>query len=363
LVGLTSRSAEARQERREPSSNGVRSAYQAVSVYNVEYMRELEPRLPVRLLLARTVCRLLPPVVARRLTNALYPARRGKRDDHEFVARSVTGSLFRGRTSDYYGHQFAVTRFFAWKNAAVATAVCRPGDTVIDIGANVGTETLAYRDIVGSSGRVYAIEPLPENQSALEDLIELNAWTNVVVVPVALGDKRHSVEFMLPPPDNSGTGYVVAPGSQPPGEVVTVECSTLDSMSDVVGRATAVFSDTEGAEVAVLRGAHNYLRRHAPVYTVEVAPEWLARAGASPADLLRELNDLDYRVFALGPSGLAAVRTAHASSADWVCVPRDKEHVVPRISQTIRRCGGLPPVRGLNPLTARHRSHTQARMD
>jgi FkbM family methyltransferase len=167
-----------------------------------------EPR-PLRLGFARAAARFLPPGLSRRLTEVLYPASEGRRHDFIAVTKSITGSTFRGRTSDFYGHQFSVTGYFAWKNYAVARAVCAPGSTVIEVGANVGTETLAYSDVVGSSGHVYAIEPVPENQEALRALIRLNGWANVTIIPVALGSRRRSARFSLPPPNNSGTGYLM----------------------------------------------------------------------------------------------------------------------------------------------------------
>src|SRR5687768_378891 len=36
-----------------------------------------------------------------------------------------------------------------------------PGDTVIDVGANIGSITLALADAVGPSGRILSIEPHP----------------------------------------------------------------------------------------------------------------------------------------------------------------------------------------------------------
>jgi FkbM family methyltransferase len=309
-----------------------------------------EPR-PPRLGLAHATARLLPPGFARRLTEFLYPASEGRRHDYVAATKSITGSTFRGRTSDYYGHQFSVTGYFAWKNYAVAVAVCGPGSTVIEVGANVGTETLAYSDVVGSSGHVYAIEPVPENQQALRALIALNGWTNVTIIPVAIGSRTHSAAFSLPPLGNSGVGYVMSADEAAPGRSIHVQCVTLDSLEQSIGPAEIVFSDTEGAELDVLRGARQYLRRHRPVYVVEVVPRWLARAGVEPKELLDEFTTLGYRPFLLNWFGLRPVRPTNVGvSGDWVAIPRNHEDLAKRISRSVVRSGLLPPIRGLNPL-------------
>lgn len=85
-----------------------------------------------------------------------------------------------------------------------ASAVCSEGDTIVEIGAHVGTETVAFNAIVGHSGRVYAIEPLYSN--ALEQRLRRNAIRNVTVLPYAIDETRGLRSFALPPPENTGAG-------------------------------------------------------------------------------------------------------------------------------------------------------------
>jgi FkbM family methyltransferase len=303
---------------------------------------------------AHAAARLLPPAIALRLTEALYPASEGVRDNYVATTRAITGSTFRGRTSDYYGHQFSVSGFFAWKNCAVAAAVCTPGSTIIEIGANIGTETLAYSDVVGPGGHVYAIEPVPENQAALGALIALNQWTNVTVIPFALGSRPRTASFSLPPRENSGLGHVMFAHEGELPDSIQVQCVTLDSLENTIGPAAIVFSDTEGAELDVLCGATGYLRVHRPVYVVEVVSRWLNRAGTRPEQLLDKLTALGYRAFSLRWFGLMPVVAANVDSdVDWVAIPQEHEDLAKRISRNVVRSGFVPPVRGLNPLADR----------
>jgi hypothetical protein len=65
--------------------------------------------------------------------------------------------------------EFWLTRHFA--------EVIRPGDTVLDIGANLGYYTLLAADLVGSEGRVVAIEPNPDVFRRLSASIAVNGFT------------------------------------------------------------------------------------------------------------------------------------------------------------------------------------------
>jgi 23S rRNA G2069 N7-methylase RlmK/C1962 C5-methylase RlmI len=60
------------------------------------------------------------------------------------------------------------------------------GDTVVDVGANIGAFTMQAAKIVGPGGRVISIEPAPDSASRLEENISLNNLTNVETIRVAI---------------------------------------------------------------------------------------------------------------------------------------------------------------------------------
>ena len=51
--------------------------------------------------------------------------------------------------------------FSDWRNIVVASTLCRQGDVIVEVGANIGTETISFLDIVGPRGEVLALEPDP----------------------------------------------------------------------------------------------------------------------------------------------------------------------------------------------------------
>jgi FkbM family methyltransferase len=86
----------------------------------------------------------------------------------------VEGDRFR-----YYGDQLSLTDGMpSWVAAARRSWFLeyepRPGDVILDVGAEVGTDTLAFADAVGPTGRVIAIEAHPVAFRLLERTVELS---------------------------------------------------------------------------------------------------------------------------------------------------------------------------------------------
>ena len=60
---------------------------------------------------------------------------------------------------------------------------------VLDIGANVGYYTLMEANILGDKGKIYAVEPDPDNTSRIEKNAELNGYTNIEILNAAIGSE------------------------------------------------------------------------------------------------------------------------------------------------------------------------------
>ncbi len=140
----------------------------------------------------------------------------------------------------------------------------KPGDVVVDAGAHIGRYSLAA---AWYPSRVVATEPDPSNFAVLKANIRLNAFSNVLALPVALSEERGPRLLYLAERDNKGTSSLEP--TWPPGPAVSqrktvkVECETLDHLVDQLGlRAIDWLKvDVEGHEVRVLEGARSALAR------------------------------------------------------------------------------------------------------
>jgi FkbM family methyltransferase len=308
--------------------------------------------IPKRLVLARKICRRLPPIISQRIRTVLYSFDLAKRDNYEFIARSQTGSKLRCQTKDFHGYPFSVHGYFEWRNIAIAIALASEGDVIVEIGANVGTETVGFSDIVGETGKVYAFEPLPSNIKVLHDLMKLSTYRNIKVYPYALSDRNQTLKFVVPPEYSSGTGHICHKKVDDNIKTIDVDCISFDSISKQINKATLIFIDAEGEEIRILRGARTYIRHFKPFIVLEASPMLLHRNGFSPKELYNEINNFGYIPYKISRFGVKKVESLEFSDAcNLICIDTKRQNIVNRIRKHILACALLPCIQGLNPMS------------
>jgi FkbM family methyltransferase len=174
------------------------------------------------------------------------------------------------------------------------TATIAPGATVVDVGANIGYNTIYGAWRVGPAGRVVAIEPAPDNVRVLRENVQANHFRNVVIHPVAAGRTHEERSLFL-------RGDVSAVNSLFPqsvyGRVTRIERIRVVPLDDLVeGAADVVKIDVEGAELDVLAGMPRLLAHRSIQLIVEWHPLLQQSAGYPPDALPLALMDNGFRL-------------------------------------------------------------------
>jgi FkbM family methyltransferase len=175
----------------------------------------------------------------------------------------------------------------------------KPGMVVVDAGANEGLYSLFASRRVGVTGLVLAVEPSPRELVCLRHNIARNCMSNVRVVPVALSDRTGRTILKLAENEHAGQNTL--------GEFVydiqsagthEVEQKPLDTVlaQENVQRVDLIKADVEGAELALLMGARETLRRYKPTLLCELYGAALEHQDASSARILEVLDDFGYRL-------------------------------------------------------------------
>lgn len=159
----------------------------------------------------------------------------------------------------------------------------KPGDVVVDIGANVGLYTKFMAELVGPSGKVLSIEPVPSTFTVLSSA--LGDLRSVEFQNVALSDRAGEAEMEIPLYESGYENYYqshvldASEAGQPHAHLrrFKVRCVTLDSLCPDPRRVSFVKMDAEGHEPHILRGARAMLEQG--------NAGWLVEAPGNPYDL------------------------------------------------------------------------------
>lgn len=194
-----------------------------------------------------------------------------------------------------------ITRDGIWEpfESKIFSNVCKLGDTILDIGANIGWYSVLAASIIGKTGKVFAFEPDEKNarlfqiNSAISDphcVIELHRS--------AVGDKNGET-LLYKSEANLGDHRLFSDGSSCDTESINI--ITLDSFfTDIPLESlpNIIKSDTQGCEVKVLKGAKTLLSKGwRPIMILEFWPFGLEHSGDNPLIFWEELIQLGYKTF------------------------------------------------------------------
>lgn len=248
---------------------------------------------------------LTPPV---RSYIRYFPLRRGKWwvywnvadrfllwEPHRFSARTVFGARVGGQTTDIL-HRYLYW-FGAWEPQLTHFLSRRlsPGDTFVDVGANVGYFSLLAAKLVGPDGRVVAVEASPAIHRQLVANLERNSLAaRVRAVNVAAGDRSATVPVFHGPAWHEGLSGLfpnvegelnVELGFE--AEVPALPLAELLREQELA-TARVVKIDVEGAEAMVVDGLGSLLGRGREdlEVVVEIGPARLAGQDRTVDDIL-----------------------------------------------------------------------------
>lgn len=187
----------------------------------------------------------------------------------------------------------------------------QPGDTVADVGAHFGFFSLLAARLTGPEGKVFSLEPAPQNFSVLRQ--NTAPFANIRAEQIVIGRSKGVAAFWEFPPLYSeyNTMNPEAVPAHLKGKKIELPCLSLDAFAAQHGiRPQLVKIDVEGAEWEVVQGMEAMLQSDAPPV---IAMEYLAGSRAA---------------------------TGHHRAAEWLRAKGFAAHV-PDQEGRLRRCEDL----------------------
>lgn len=169
-----------------------------------------------------------------------------------------------------------------------------PGQTVFDVGTNIGDTLLGLAARVGAEGRATGFEANPGTLRKAQANLALNHFPWAKVEGTGLGESAGEMSFGTAAGGNSGADRFM-----PGGEgAITVPIITIDDYVAREGleRLDFVKIDVEGFEMKVLRGANDTIERFKPVLFIELCHRNLAEQGDSATGLVQWLEERGYAI-------------------------------------------------------------------
>ena len=223
---------------------------------------------------------------------------------------------FVGRSLDLYGEFSELeSEIFAW--------LLHEGNTVVEVGANIGAHTVSMAATVGEKGVIFALEPQRLTFQTLCANVALNSLTNVYAYHAAAG--RTSGRITVPeldPMTFQNFGGLSIEGHSHGWEVPV---HTVDSLP--LAECQLIKVDVEGMEEEVLAGATSTIERFRPALYLENDRR------EKSASLIRLVQSFDYRIWWHFPRLFNPANFAGDSenifgdiiSINLLCLPRERE--------------------------------------
>jgi FkbM family methyltransferase len=231
------------------------------------------------------------------------------------LMKRILFPLLRGRTYQYLQGASKAwdTRSGHWTEPEIDLIpfAVRPGESVLDLGANFGLYTYHLSKAVGSSGRVFAFEPIPFTFNSLQFASKLLSLGNVELIAKGCNDTAGKITFTVPLQSSgalsAGQAFIgkrIDDRNGKEGQVrwqatrdVECEVVVLDDFLPDVRDLSLIKCDIEGAELHAFRGGEKMISRHFPSVICEINPWFLEGFGLRLEELTDFFFDKGYQLY------------------------------------------------------------------
>lgn len=144
-----------------------------------------------------------------------------------------------------------------------------PGDTFVDIGANIGQHSLFASQVIGTSGQVISFEPIPRIYEQFKKSVDINNFENIDVYNLGCGSKEEELEIFSAE-GNIGASSIVDSSRNTSKE--KIKLAAADSILTKYGKVSFIKIDVEGYEYFALQGLENTIEKYKPKMLIEYSP-------------------------------------------------------------------------------------------
>jgi FkbM family methyltransferase len=201
-----------------------------------------------------------------------------------------------------------------------AKTLIKPGDVIIDLGANLGYFSILFAKWTGAKGKVFSVEPIEIYNRIFNE--QARKYKNITLLPYALGLEEKPIELVTSPASdslNTGLPHVYNPDTD--GDLENqkfrfkAEMKIPSRLFADLERIDYIKCDIEGFEAVVLIDMKDIIARCRPIVQVEI---W----GENEETLRNMFQSLDYKAYKLADGKLALQTEIHSAlPGDYIFMP------------------------------------------
>lgn len=174
----------------------------------------------------------------------------------------------------------------------------KEGDTVLDLGANIGYWTCLLAELVGDKGHVYAFEPEPNNFELLKKNVEINGYRNVTLEQKAVSNKTGKTKLFISDVKTDHRIYDWF-GHQDSIEIDAVRLDDYFKGKKVI--IAYIKSNLQGADFAALQGMLSLIKEAKNLkMIVEYHPDTMLEFGSEPREFIDLLTYEGFKLYDVG---------------------------------------------------------------
>lgn len=200
----------------------------------------------------------------------------------------------------------------------------KEGDSIIDVGANMGETSFNFSRLVGEKGNVIGFEPDKDNFRRLMDNLKLNNFKNLDLINKGIGHQpgKFLIKMNETEPGNAGSKRIIGKSQENSAEDMIVEVIKLDDFlkEKALNKIDLIKMDIEGYEMNAILGAKETIRKYRPKMFLELHDVKLKEQGYSGKHLVEELTALNYQVLSAETNEpVIAAAIPHGAHFDIIC--------------------------------------------
>ena len=203
--------------------------------------------------------------------------------------KARNGLCLYNKNDQYIGRSIETYGEFSQLEADMFNQICKNGDTVIEVGANIGAHTQLFSNLVGNKGKVLAFEPQRIVFQTLNANIALNSMTNVFTYQNALGKEEKTL--FIPPINYENIGNFGGISIDGFKEGEPIKQVPLDDFKEQIQSLKLIKIDVEGMESEVIKGSQKIIEKFKPLLYIENDRQEKSQ------ELIELIQSLNYKLY------------------------------------------------------------------